>query len=50
MELRHEFDLEVLLSQTNMARSSFYYQSQIFLEVCRWHALVVLSKIICFDE
>ena len=28
MELRHEFDLEVLLSQTNMARSSFYYHQK----------------------
>jgi transposase InsO family protein len=25
MELRHEFDLKVLLNQTKMARSSFYY-------------------------
>lgn len=28
MELRHEFDLEVLLNQTNMARSSFYYHQK----------------------
>lgn len=25
MELRHKFDLELLLDLTNMARSSFYY-------------------------
>ena len=25
MELRHKFDLNLLLNQTNMARSSFYY-------------------------
>ncbi len=25
MELRHQYDLETLLNQTNMARSSFYY-------------------------
>ncbi len=25
MELRHKFDLNLLLTQTNMARSSFYY-------------------------
>lgn len=30
MELRHEFDLEVLLNQTNMARSSFYYHQKQF--------------------
>ena len=28
MELWHEFDLEVLLNQTNMARSSFYYHQK----------------------
>ncbi|WP_317163833.1 IS3 family transposase, partial [Flavobacterium ichthyis] len=28
MELRHKFDLEVLLNQTNMARSSFYYHKK----------------------
>jgi transposase InsO family protein len=28
MELRHDFDLEVLLNQTNMARSSFYYHQK----------------------
>jgi putative transposase len=32
MELRHKFDLEILLNQTNMARSNFYYhQKQIKL-------------------
>jgi putative transposase len=30
MELRHEFDLEILLNQTNMARSSFYYYQKQF--------------------
>jgi transposase InsO family protein len=30
MELSHEFDLEVLLNQTNMARSSFYYHQKQF--------------------
>lgn len=30
MELRHEFDLEMLLNQTNMARSSFYYHQKQF--------------------
>ncbi|MEC4005917.1 IS3 family transposase [Flavobacterium sp. SUN052] len=30
MELRHEFDLEVLLNQINMARSSFYYHQKQF--------------------
>jgi putative transposase len=28
MELRHKFDLEVLLNQANMARSSFYYHQK----------------------
>ena len=28
MELRHEYDLELLLNQTNMARSSFYYHQK----------------------
>ena len=28
MELRHKFDLEMLLNQTNMARSSFYYHQK----------------------
>lgn len=28
MELRHEFDLEMLLNQTNMARSRFYYHQK----------------------
>ena len=32
MELRHQYDLEVLLNLTNIARSSFYYhQKQISL-------------------
>ncbi|MEM8522937.1 IS3 family transposase [Flavobacterium sp. PL12] len=30
MELRHKFDLEILLHQTNMARSSFYYHQKQF--------------------
>ena len=30
MELRHKFDLETLLNQTNMARSSFYYHQRQF--------------------
>lgn len=30
MELRHKFDLEILLNQTNMARSSFYYHQKQF--------------------
>lgn len=28
MELRHQYDLEVLLNHTNMARSSFYYHQK----------------------
>lgn len=28
MELRHQFDLNLLLNQTKMARSSFYYYQQ----------------------
>lgn len=28
MELRHEYDLEVLLNHTSMARSSFYYHQK----------------------
>ena len=28
MELRHKFDLEILLNQTNMARSNFYYHQK----------------------
>lgn len=28
MELRHQYDLETLLNQTNMARSSFYYHQK----------------------
>lgn len=28
MELRHNFDLEILLNQTNMARSSYYYHKK----------------------
>ena len=28
MELRHKYDLEVLLNYTNMARSSFYYHQK----------------------
>jgi len=28
MELRQELDLELLLDQTNMARSSFYYHKK----------------------
>lgn len=30
MELRHKFDLEILLNQTNMARSTFYYHQKQF--------------------
>ena len=28
MELRHKFDLNLLLNQTNMARSNFYYHQK----------------------
>ena len=28
MELRHKFDLNLLLNQTNMARSKFYYHQK----------------------
>ena len=28
MELRHKYDLEVLLNHTSMARSSFYYHQK----------------------
>ena len=28
MELRHQYDLELLLNHTNMARSSFYYHQK----------------------
>ena len=28
MELRHKFDLDLLLNQTNMARSSYYYHEK----------------------
>ena len=28
MELRHKFDLNLLLNQTNMARSNYYYHQK----------------------
>jgi len=28
MELRHKYDLNILLNHTNMARSSFYYHQK----------------------
>ena len=46
MELRHEFDLEILLNQTNMARSSFYYHQKQFDLPDKYKEIKELIKII----
>ena len=44
MELRHEFDLEMLLNQTNMARSSFYYYQKQSLLTDKYKTVKELIK------
>ena len=46
MELRHEFDLEILLNQTNMARSSFYYHQKQFDLPDKYREVKELIKVI----
>jgi transposase InsO family protein len=46
MELRHEFDLEILLNQTNMARSSFYYHQKQFELPDKYKEIKELIKVI----
>ena len=44
MELRHQYDLELLLNQTNMARSSFYYHQKRTKSVDKYHEIKELIK------
>ena len=46
MELRHEFDLEILLDLTNMARSSFYYHQKQFELPDKYKEIKELIKVI----
>ena len=46
MELRHKFDLELLLDLTNMARSSFYYHQKQFDLPDKYKEVKELIKII----
>jgi putative transposase len=44
MELRHKFDLSLLLSQTNMARSNFYYHQKKIKSVDKYQVIKELIK------
>ena len=44
MELRHKYDLDLLLNQTNMARSSFYYYEKRRKSVDKYFELKELIK------
>jgi transposase InsO family protein len=44
MELRHKFDLNILLSQTNMARSNFYYHQKKIKSVDKYQVIKELIK------
>ena len=44
MELRHKYDLDLLLNQTNMARSSFYYYEKRSKSVDKYFELKELIK------
>jgi putative transposase len=46
MELRHKFDLNLLLSQTNMARSNFYYHQKKIKSVDKYQVIKELIKTI----
>ena len=46
MELRHKFDLELLLDLTNMARSSFYYHRKQITLPDKYQEIKVLIKAI----
>ncbi len=44
MELRHKYDLEVLLNHTNMARSSFYYYQKQSISTDKYKTVKELIK------
>ena len=44
MELRHKFDLNLLLSQTNMARSNFYYHQKKVKSADKYQVIKELIK------
>jgi putative transposase len=44
MELRHEFDLNLLLNQTDMTRSTFYYYQKTSQMVDKYNVIKVLIK------
>jgi len=44
MELRHKFDLNLLLNQTNMARSSFYYHQKKVKSADKYQVIKELIK------
>lgn len=44
MELRHKFDLDLLLNQTNLARSSYYYHEKRIQETDKYQSVKELIK------
>jgi transposase InsO family protein len=44
MELRHKYDLKVLLNQANMARSSFYYHQKLYKSSDKYQVIKELIK------
>ena len=44
MELRHKFDLSLLLNQTNMARSNFYYYQKQSKSIDKYQVIKELIK------
>ena len=46
MELRHKYDLEILLNRINLARSSFYYHQKRYQTKCKHQEIKELIKAI----
>jgi putative transposase len=46
MELRHQYDLELLLNHTNMARSSFYYHQKQSKSLDKYQSIKKFIKLI----
>ena len=50
MELRHKFDLDLLLNQTNMARSSYYYHEKRNQLTDKYQSVKELNKYIIITK
>jgi putative transposase len=50
MELRHKFDLDLLLNQTNLARSSYYYHEKRIQQTDKYQPVKELNKYIIITK